>query len=260
MTKIISSKQSNANPGAANPNIIKQSAAEPGITNPIAAKQNITRPIIKICGLARASDAHLAASLGADMCGFIFHPSSRRCVHPRKVRDFDTLKAKRVGVFVDQDYLEILDIIDQAKLDMVQLHGDYRADEAHSLGPIGVIKVFWPTGQRLSSGEFRPDFQERLRQWEDKALYFLFDSGAGGGGHGTKITDPFFDVDKPYILAGGLSSKDIGDIWPQRRQSLRGFDFNSKIESAPAIKDHDKLKAIFDVLNNQVFLDSSLSV
>lgn len=42
--------------------------------------------LIKICGLTRQEDLDLAARLGAQLCGFIFHPKSPRYTAPERGR------------------------------------------------------------------------------------------------------------------------------------------------------------------------------
>lgn len=104
----------------------------------------IKAPLIKICGLSTPKEAGLAASLGADLCGFIFHPPSPRAAAPGIVAAIETPGALRVGVFVRQGLCEIEDVMGEAKLDMAQLHGDQGVEVAAALGPERVIRVFWP--------------------------------------------------------------------------------------------------------------------
>ena len=61
-------------------------------------------------------------ALGVDLLGFVFYPNSPRCVTtpPEKL---PPTRAKRVGVFVDQDEEEILSVAERYGLGGVQLHG-----------------------------------------------------------------------------------------------------------------------------------------
>ncbi|MDR2366655.1 MAG: phosphoribosylanthranilate isomerase [Deltaproteobacteria bacterium] len=196
------------------------------------------KPIIKVCGLARPQDATMAAILGADMCGFIFHPKSPRAVAPNLARAMATPGAKRVGVFVDQSPGEILEIMDEAGLDLAQFHGGQEPATALDLGPDRVIKVFWP--ERQTAGELAG----LMDLWKDLAAYFLFDSGTGGGGSGRPIRVPIPASPKPYLLSGGLTPEMARSLWPPEDPMLVGFDLNSGLEDAPRVKNANALKTL----------------
>jgi phosphoribosylanthranilate isomerase len=211
-------------------------------------------PLIKICGLTQACDALLAASLGADMCGFIFHPPSPRNIEAAKVRSLTTPGARRVGVFVKQSAAEIISIMHEAQLDMAQLHGEQDRQTAKAIGPEKVIRVFWPErySQPLSSEGIPLGLCEDMQLWKELAAFFLFDSGVKEGGHGRKLESPFINSPKPYLLAGGLGPQDISKIWQLSWGNLCGFDFNSGVEKTSGIKDPLALKKLFDKVKSLI--------
>ena len=81
---------------------------------------------VKICGLTRLEDAHLAVSAGADCLGFIFSESPRKvtAVQVQKIIEAVPQKVERVGVFVNESESFIRQAARQARLSMIQLHGD----------------------------------------------------------------------------------------------------------------------------------------
>src|SRR5688500_10643015 len=91
----------------------------------------MTIPEVKICGLTRVEDAVAAAEAGASFIGMIFFPGSERCVavdRARAITDavrrrFPEKTPKFVGVFVNQDIEDMVDVADAVGLDLIQLHG-----------------------------------------------------------------------------------------------------------------------------------------
>ncbi|MDR0354915.1 MAG: phosphoribosylanthranilate isomerase [Deltaproteobacteria bacterium] len=196
------------------------------------------KPLFKICGLTRPEDAVLVAALGADMCGFIFHPKSPRRVSPKQARLLATPAARRVGVFVDQSLPEILEIMEEACLDAAQLHGRQGPEVASALGFYRSIRVFWP--ERQSPAEL----QEQMDQWKELAHLFLFDAGSGAGGHGRPINAVIPESPADYLLAGGLTPDSVWRKWPPEDPKMVGFDVNSGVESSPGVKDREALRRL----------------
>ncbi len=63
--------------------------------------------IIKVCGLRDADNIRAVEEAGADWMGFIFYPRSPRFVS--EVPTYLPQHAKRVGVFVQLEYLLLVD-------------------------------------------------------------------------------------------------------------------------------------------------------
>ncbi|MDR1677258.1 MAG: phosphoribosylanthranilate isomerase [Deltaproteobacteria bacterium] len=198
----------------------------------------LSKPLIKVCGLTRPQDASLAAVLGADLCGFIFHPKSPRYISPAQARLMTTPGAKRVGVFVDQSAEETRQIMEEAGLDLAQLHGHQGPEMADFLGPEKVIKVFWPDKQP------RDELSKLLELWKDLCAYFLFDAGFFEGGHGRRIESELPVSPKRYLLAGGLNPKTVKTFWPSADPMLAGFDLNSGLEESPGCKEAESLEVL----------------
>ena len=191
--------------------------------------------LIKICGLTRAEDAGMCANLGVDWLGFIFHPSSRRKADPGQVAAFETGLATRVGVFVDQTPADVRRIMAEARLDLAQLHGDQGREFCQTVGPERIIKVFWP--ERYSEAA---ELSLAMADFAEAAAFFLLDAGKDGGGHGRHLaSDTLAGLlsPRPWLLAGGLTPASVRDFAAKPPEGLIGFDFNSRVETSPGLKD-----------------------
>ena len=192
--------------------------------------------LIKICGITRHEDAVLAVELGADFLGFIFVPESPRYVTAGRVREMMASGAvvkrrlmpphsKTVGVFRGASAEEINDVATAAGVDYVQIHGT---------PPDGVrfpvIHAFHVQGS--------------LPDTTTTAEYVLFDTGGGTGRTFDWTLLERWPRTKPFFLAGGLTPDNVaGAIRAGRPDAI---DLSSGIESAPGIKDHHKMKTLFE--------------
>jgi Phosphoribosylanthranilate isomerase len=211
----------------------------------------MSRILAKVCGITRPEDARLAAALGADMLGFIFHPKSPRCVEAALPAGLDPqadlLGARRVGLFVAQTAQEALALMEAGRLDLAQLHGGQDEDYCRALGPERVLKVLWP--ERAATLD---QFQAEIDRFAPCCRMFVVDAGCAGGGHGRAIENTGADIlsravfPRPWLLAGGLGPDNAMDMYHRFRPS--GLDLNSGVESAPGIKDAGKLRAAFAAL------------
>ena len=164
---------------------------------------------IKVCGITRQSDLSTAMGMGAHFCGFIFHPGSPRYIAPPRAAALDSALIRRVGVFVNQNAEEIMDIMKTARLEFAQLHGAHSLDCARRIGPEKVIRVLWP--DRYESVDA---LQREMELWADSCAWFL---------------------------AGGLSSASLNRALEQC--SPDGIDLNSGVEAIPGQKSPQKLLA-----------------
>lgn len=189
---------------------------------------------VKICGLTRAEDAILAASLGAHYLGFVFVRESPRYVDPLTCGGIaSALKAaalpphSRVGVFRNATREGILRTIEIADLDLVQLHGDF-VDAG--VPAIHAFKV-----------------EDELPHAATAADYVLFDTGGGTG----RVFDwsllAAYPRTKPFFLAGGLTPDNVSDAIATANPFA--VDVASGVEKSPGIKDHDKLKRFFEAIS-----------
>lgn len=189
--------------------------------------------IIKVCGMRDADNIRAVEKLGVDMMGFIFYRRSSRFVS--EVPDYMPHKAKRVGVFVNDELENILRTATNFSLDYIQLHGNDTPEHCETLKSRGlsVIKVFSITDAK----DFKP---EKFKTYEAFCDYFLFDTKTDlFGGSGKKFSWDilyYYQGDTPFLLSGGISADDVDEIKSFKHPKCVGIDLNSRFEIAPAYK------------------------
>ncbi|MDZ4170464.1 MAG: phosphoribosylanthranilate isomerase [Coriobacteriia bacterium] len=194
------------------------------------------RTRIKICGLTRAEDVRAAVQAGADACGFIFAPSPRQVSieQAKQLAAFVPPPVARVGVFVDADSAFIRRAIDEVGLTSVQFSGSEAPEDCDAVG-VPVIKVV------AVGTDFGFEKAEPFRGHAAALLLDTYDPQRAGG------TSRAFDWHTvgdrpgwaPMFVAGGLHCGNVGEAVA----CLRPFavDVSSGVESAPGIKDHDRI-------------------
>ena len=100
---------------------------------------------VKICGITNLEDALLASSCGTDALGFIFSKKSPRCIKRKEAKriicQLDPFVVK-VGVFLNHQRKEVLDIASYLGLDALQFHGQESPSYCHFFRPkFKVIKA-----------------------------------------------------------------------------------------------------------------------
>lgn len=182
---------------------------------------------VKICGVTRREDAEFAIECGADYLGFVLVPQSKRYVAPEKLRQFADLPVTKVGVFMDVGLDLIRSLTEEGNLDIVQLHGSETADFAAQINFARVWKA-----------SYDADFPaERL----------VCDAPKGGSGmFGDHCRAAELAKLRPIMLAGGITPENAAELIRKIRPA--GIDLAGGTESAPGIKDHDKIRKLFDNL------------
>lgn len=195
---------------------------------------------VKICGITRAEDALLACELGAWAIGFIAYPKSPRFIEAQTVAEIVKQlpeQVLKVGVFVNESTEHVQHYAQQAGLTHVQLHGHEPPEMLEQLS-FPVFKAF-----RLET----PADLENLKPYA-QAKAFLIDAPTqawGGSGHQAN-----WDLAKQVkhqgklILAGGLKAENI--VAAITHTQPWAVDLSSGVESAPGIKDPQKLKDLFE--------------
>ena len=192
----------------------------------------------KVCGLTRPEDASAAYEAGAIFGGLIFAASSPRVVTPEQAQAVMAGAPLRyVGVFRDNPVQDVVTLAETLSLSAVQLHGS--EDQSY----INTLRAALPQSvaiwKALSVAHSLP---VRDLHYVDR---YVFDNGQGGSGQ--RFDWSLLkgqDLDN-VLLAGGLAADNCVEA---AKLGCRGLDFNSGVESAPGIKDSNKLAAVFKTL------------
>ncbi len=199
---------------------------------------------MKICGVTRASDAQLAAELGASAIGFIFWPQSPRFVEPDVAREIVAglpPGVVPVGVFVDQPASQVRDIATRVGLGAVQLHGHESVEYAAALREPVIKAVSVREGFTAAALDVIPAAMTVLLDAHDPVT-------RGGTGRTIDWTlATAAAARRPLMLSGGLNPDNVRDA--VRAVRPYGIDLSSGVESSPGVKDHDRLRALFDALD-----------
>lgn len=203
--------------------------------------RTLFRTRIKFCGMTRPGDVRLASELGVDAVGFVFAPASPRRVEPEEARAMRHALEPLVDVvalFMDNPADEIRAVVKQVRPSLLQFHGD--EDDAFCRG-FGVPYLKAVAMARHGRG---PEQAQALHLQFPGAAGFLFDSHAPGGQGGTGKTFDWSAIPtglgKPFVLAGGLEPDNV--FRAVVATAPWGVDVSSGIESAPGIKDGDKMR------------------
>lgn len=207
------------------------------------------KPKLKICGMKNLENIQEISTLESDFLGFIFwEPSKRYC-------DLESLPVlpksiKKVGVFVNAYFYDIMEKVKQHNLDIVQLHGNESPTLCRDLKNenITVIKAF-----ALNDG-FNFNI---LKYFETTCDYYLFDTkGKFPGGNGItfdwKILENYH-LDTPFFLSGGIGLNQTNQLKEffnlEVSKKCYAIDVNSQFETEPGIKNKSELKQFQQQLN-----------
>ncbi len=197
---------------------------------------------VKVCGITRAEDAREAAGCGADYVGFIFVPSSPRCVGPARVREIIKElppNVTPVGVFVNAGREHMLSVIAETGIRCIQLHGSETPEETEGF-PVPVWKAF-----RVHR-TFDPSVIAAYR-----TAACLLDSYAPEKPGGTgSVFDWRVAVEAKrlarIILSGGITPENAAEA--VRTVDPFAIDVNSGVESSPGRNDPVLLHRLFSAL------------
>ena len=212
---------------------------------------------IKFCGLTRAVDAEHAVSLGASYVGVIFAGGPRLLNVDRAPAVLARVPPSvyRVGVFADQIPEEISEIADRLSLSVVQLHGSVDLARVRRLRDLFMGEI-WLV-HRVDRPELPLDAAAVTLPGDGLLLDAYVPGVIGGSGRSFDWDRlaPGLDTirhEKRLILAGGLRPENVAAAIAAIHPDV--VDVSSGVESAPGIKDHDRMTAFRDAV-----LETSIS-
>ena len=196
---------------------------------------------VKFCGITRLEDAQTAVSLGADAVGFLLTKKSKRFIEPpraRAIRENLPAFVSAVVLFNNDDADWIEEAVRVVQPDIIQFHGTEPRELCESFG-VRYVKT-------IGMGE--GDGVERTVAQHPNAAAFLLDSNKPGEQGGSGVTFDWSripaNLSKPIILAGGLTCDNVA--LAIRTARPYAVDVSSGIESAPGIKDAEKMRRFID--------------
>ena len=193
---------------------------------------------IKCCGMTRVEDALLAAELGVDAIGLVFTTRSKRrvsLVQARVIVDALPPFVATVALFMDDEANLVRQVLDEVRPTLLQFHG-YESDA-------WCMQFERPFLKAIAMGD-GVAATPRFREHPHAAAMLLDGHGpgeAGGSGRTFDWRSLPAALGCPLILAGGLHAGNVGDAIRMVRPWA--VDVASGVESAPGIKDPEKLSA-----------------
>lgn len=195
---------------------------------------------VKVCGLTSIDSAKLVNHSPASFAGLIFADKSPRKISFAQAEQIvKAVPNHYVGVFVNAPLAQVAEYAEALNLSAVQLHG--QEDQAY----INSLRLLLPDACQIWLAK---GVEQQLPAMTETAIdYWLLDCkvGAQTGGTGQRFDWQLLQdsEDKPrLILAGGLNSENIQQA---AATGLAMLDLNSGVESAPGVKDQQKLNSVF---------------
>ncbi len=207
----------------------------------------------KICGITTPEALDAALSGGASHVGFVFFPKSPRNISiPDTQALLTTLPStvKSVALVVDPkpDFIETI-IKDLPDLSALQFHGDEPPSRLAALRGHG--REIWKALPIRTQADLM-----KAADYKGAADYILYDARPPKGADVPGGTGQRFDWTLlkgvqhplPWILAGGLDAHNLAEA--RQVTGADFFDVSSGVESAPGIKDVDKIAAFLKAARN----------
>ena len=201
---------------------------------------------IKICGITNLEDARSAVSYGANALGFMMYEKS-----PRKIVKEEVLEIIKelpeeiipVMVFVNPSSEYVERCLEVSSKLIPQFHGDETPAFCSSFGR-DFLKALRVSGKE----DLQTIFESYSKSW-----MLLLDSYQKNDFGGTGKTFEWKnlkgkELNKPYLLAGGLNPKNVEKALSL--VSCAGLDVSTGVESSPGKKDSIKLKKFIETARN----------
>jgi phosphoribosylanthranilate isomerase len=221
---------------------------------------------LKVCGMKYVENIQEVAGLQPDYLGFIFYEKSKRNfegIIPELPKGI-----KKTGVFVNEMLEIVISMVEEYRLEAIQLHGDESVVYIEELRKQLAERkaLFTEENKQIKKKKNQHYISENtvevlkvfgikdafdfdvLKPYLEVVDFFLFDTkGKERGGNGTKFDWRVLEnypFDKPFFLSGGIGVTDVEELQKLINSELPiyALDVNSKFESAPGKKNIEELK------------------
>ncbi|MGH8572155.1 MAG: phosphoribosylanthranilate isomerase [Gammaproteobacteria bacterium] len=196
------------------------------------------RPVrVKICGITRPEDGVLAARLGADAVGLVFHAQSPRVVGVERARAIVAALppfVTRVGLFVNAAPDAIETVLCTVPLDVLQFHGEEPAEDCRCYGRPYIKAI------RMRRNVDLRGFAVAYHDAGALLLDAFVEGIEGGTGQRFDWSRVPRDLPKPVILAGGLTPDNVTQALAA--VSPYAVDVSGGVEREKGVKDEDKMR------------------
>jgi phosphoribosylanthranilate isomerase len=198
---------------------------------------------VKICGLSTEAAIDAAVKAGASHIGLVHFDKSPRNVALEqavalRMRTPESVKVVLLLVNAEPGFTaKALEVV---KPDIVQFHGTETPEWLRLLKGVTSVEIWKALGVKDAATLKNSD------RFVDAADMLLFDAPAQSlpGGTGTRFDWSLladYRHKLPWGLAGGITPVNVGEALRLTRASL--VDTSSGVESAPGVKDVDKIAA-----------------
>ena len=206
----------------------------------------MTRVKVKICGITNVKDAIAAVEMGADILGFNFFEESPRYV---TIEAFEEIVNKlptfidTAGIFVNSSEDHIRRVSDTGYLNWIQLHGDESLEFCQSVRYLHARTI---KAIRVKSED---DIQKSLDYSTDAVLLDAYHPELYGGTGDTFDWSLIGNLNRRVFLAGGITPENAAKAI---EVGVYGIDVCSGVEKEPGVKDHEKMKKLFDNIRHLI--------
>lgn len=201
---------------------------------------------VKICGITDEEAMDAAIEGGADYVGLVFFPKSPRNVSPDRAAElveFTPGDVTKVGLFVDPDDATLDSVLTRVRLDLLQLHGNETPERVEAIRleyGLPVMKVLSVSvADDLAAAEPYLAVADRLLFDAKPPKGAVLPGGNAVSFDWTILTGRKWGL--PWMLAGGLTPANVAEAI--RISGASCVDVSSGVESAPGVKDVEKINA-----------------
>lgn len=205
---------------------------------------------LKICGIRQKNDIDIINKYdNIDYIGFVFAESPRKVSkeEAKYLSDLLSPNITCVGVFVDEDIENILELYKEKIIDIAQLHGNESKEYVKTLKKLSKEELGYEI-EIIKAIEINDNLkkEEIVSKLDYDCDYLLFDSGKGSGKvFNWDLIDKSIINKKPFFLAGGLNETNLKEAISEFEPFA--VDLSSGVETNKS-KDELKIKRVVDLV------------